>query len=147
MKEKALKLAIVAHQNQVDKSGCPYIEHIIAVSHMLESDILKTVAYLHDIIEDTNVNLNDLEVIGFSKDIILAVDSMTKRKNEIYSDYINRLCQNEIAIKVKIADITHNSDISRLNNPTQKDFERLLKYKKTLEHLNSIVKREENSIE
>lgn len=133
--EKALSIATAAHEGQVDKGGKPYIEHPIYVASLVNSESEKIVALLHDVIEDTDITLKDLYHQGFSKHILIAVDAITKRSNEGYTEYLERLCQNSIAISVKIADMTHNSDISRISNPTVKDYDRVKKYQEKIEFL------------
>lgn len=134
----AYQIACAAHAGQVDKGGAPYIEHPTAVANMLTTEDEKIVAYLHDVVEDTPITLADLKAKGFSEVVLAAVDSMTKRAGEAYDTYLARLCANPLAVKVKIADMTHNSDITRIQKPTQKDFARIEKYKKTLELLESL---------
>jgi predicted metal-dependent TIM-barrel fold hydrolase len=76
------------------------------------------------VVEDTRVTLEDLKSSGLSQSVIEAVDAITKRQGESYHDYIERLIQNPIALAVKIADIKHNVDLSRIPNPTKKDIQR-----------------------
>lgn len=95
----------------------------------------KIVAVLHDAIEDSDLTIADLVRQGFPEFITEAIAAITKRDGEPYEDYILRVKSNAIARKVKIADVTHNMDISRIANPTEKDFQRLEKYKKVLSEL------------
>ena len=90
---------------------------------------------LHDVVEDTNVTVNDLKEAGFSDEVVSAVSTITKKAGEDYEKYLNRVKQNPIALRVKIADMEHNSDISRIPNPTEKDLKRLEKYKIRLREL------------
>ena len=110
----------------------------MAVASMVNEDNEKIVAYLHDVVEDTNITLADLKEVGFDNDVIEAIDAITKRDGENYDDYIYRVSHNKIAKQVKIADMTHNSDITRFDNPSQKDIERCEKYKKKLKSLSSM---------
>lgn len=135
---KAYQIACDAHEGQFDKGGASYIEHPTAVANMLITEDEKTVAYLHDVVEDTPITLVDLKTEGFSEVVIAAVDSVTKRAGETYDNYLARLCENPLAVKVKIADMKHNCDITRIPRPTQKDFARVEKYKRTLERLKSL---------
>lgn len=133
--EKAYKIACKAHKGQKDKGGNDYILHPCAVANMLETDIEKAVAYLHDVVEDTDITFDDLRNEKFPLTVINAVDAITKRKGETYDDYIARVAENKIARIVKIADMTHNSDISRISNPTLKDIERVNNYNKKIKKL------------
>lgn len=99
------------------------------MSNKLSGEKDKIVALLHDVIEDTDVTVNDLREAGFSDEVVLAVSVITKKADEDYEEYLNRVKQNPIALRVKIADMEHNSDISRIKNPTEKDLKRLEKYK------------------
>jgi (p)ppGpp synthase/HD superfamily hydrolase len=125
----AFKLAEQAHKGQKDKAGNDYIHHPIYVAEQMETDVEKAVAYLHDVVEDTHITLSDLQDMGFPKEIVDAVDAVTKRSGEAYDDYIKRVVQNPIAKKVKIADMKHNSDISRFKSPTEEDRKRCNRYK------------------
>lgn len=121
--EKAIEISTKAHKGQKDKAGKDYINHPMTVAAMVNEDNEKIVAYLHDVVEDTNVTLADLKEVGFDNDVIEAIDAITKRDGENYDDYIYRVSNNKIAKQVKIADMTHNSDISRFDNLSQKDIE------------------------
>ena len=135
---KTLEFVKKAFEGKKDKGGKPYIEHLLFVANKMETEEEKIVALLHDIVEDIEgITLDTLRQMGYSEKIIQAVDSMTKRKGEDYEDYLKRVKQNPIARKVKLADIEHNMDLSRIENPTEKDYERIeKKYKKALKILN-----------
>lgn len=133
----AIEVATVAHAGQLDKGQQPYIFHPQAVAGAVDSDEEKIVAWLHDVVEDTYITLDDLAEMGFSEQIVHAIDVITKRKGVSYDDYLIDVKQDALAKAVKIADIKHNSDISRIPNPTEKDFARLEKYKKALAFLES----------
>ena len=137
MIDRALKIATEAHKGQKDKGGCDYINHPVTVASMCDTEEEKIVALLHDVVEDTDITLEDLEKCGFDRSIIEAVDCITKRPGFSYDEYLKRLKNNELARKVKIADMTHNSDLSRLKAPTEKDYERAAKYK---EKINTCIK-------
>ena len=132
MLDLALKNATEAHKGQVDKAGVAYIEHPKFVANLVNTEEEKIVALLHDVIEDTTVTLQDLKKYGFSKEVIEAIILLTKNKTVKYSEYIRNIKLNKIARIVKIADLKHNSDISRLSSITQKDLDRLKKYKEAL---------------
>jgi len=137
--EKLLALAIAiatkAHDGQFDKAGKPYISHPLTVMAQMDTLESKIVAVLHDAIEDSDLKITDLVQQGFPDFIVKAIAAITKLDGEAYEDYILRVKSNAIARKVKIADLTHNMDISRIANPTEKDFQRLEKYQKVLQEL------------
>ncbi|MDK9581052.1 HD domain-containing protein [Sneathia sanguinegens] len=112
--ELALKIATEAHKGQIDKAGIPYINHPLTVASLVDTEEEKIVALLHDTIEDTNITEQDLLNYGFSNKIVEAVKLLTHNKNVPYMDYVAKIKDNELARKVKIADLTHNSDLSRL---------------------------------
>ena len=135
--EKAYEIAKRAHLGQVDKAGEDYIKHPQKVASFVKSDEEKAVAYLHDVIEDTELTLEDLHEYEFSKEVIEAVDIITKKKGEDYQSYLNSVKKNKLARAVKLADLRHNSDLTRLTKVTDKDIERKEKYQKALDFLNS----------
>ncbi|XER12109.1 Bifunctional (p)ppGpp synthase/hydrolase RelA [Sporomusa aerivorans] len=131
----ALKLATIAHSGQIDKGGKPYILHPISVAKIVETEEEKTVALLHDVIEDTPVTLEELRENGLPESVVVAVDVLTKRPGVEYGDYIQRVKQNPIALTVKIADMIHNMDLSRIQSPSAKDYARIEKYERILAEL------------
>ena len=131
----AIAIAHQAHADQFDKAGKPYISHPLTVMAQMDTLESKIVAILHDAIEDSDLKIEDLVKQGFPELITEAIAAITKLEGEQYEDYIWRVKSNAIACKVKIADVTHNMDISRIANPTEKDFRRLEKYKKVLQEL------------
>lgn len=130
--KKALEVAQDAHKNQFDKSGKPYITHPLHLSKQMDDEYSVCVALMHDVVEDSSYTFEDLENLKFPKEIIEALRLLTHNKDEDYLDYIKRIKENPLARKVKIADLKHNSDLSRLNDVTEKDLERLKKYKQAL---------------
>jgi len=124
----AMQIAENAHANQIDKAGQPYINHPIAVANKLNGEIEKIVALLHDVVEDSATTLEDIRKAGFDEYVVKALDCITKRKGESYDDYLLRVKNNDIAKMVKLADLSHNMDMSRLPSLTDKDLERLKKY-------------------
>ena len=135
--EKAYEIAKRAHLGQVDKAGEDYIKHPQKVASFVKSDEEKAVAYLHDVIEDTELTLEDLHEYEFSKEVIEAVDIITKKKGEDYQSYLNSVKKNKLARAVKLADLRHNSDLTRLTKVTEKDIERKEKYQRAIDFLNS----------
>ena len=130
--QQAKELAFKIHANQTDKAGAPYVRHLEAVASKLaeqgENEDVIIVGWLHDSVEDTNIKLDEIQHL-FGDVISTAVDAITKRKNEHYDDYLARVKSNPIARLVKLADLSHNMDLSRLNKITEKDLMRLEKYK------------------
>lgn len=131
---KAMIIAYEAHKNQVDKSGVPYIYHPIHVVEQMDTENECIIALLHDVVEDTNVTFKQLEEV-FSKEIIDILKLLTREENIEYDEYIKRIKNNSIACKVKIADLTHNLDKTRLDFVTEVDVKRNEKYKKALQIL------------
>jgi GTP diphosphokinase / guanosine-3',5'-bis(diphosphate) 3'-diphosphatase len=129
---KAIEIARIAHDGQVDKAGEPYIDHPIRVMNAVETVEEKIVAVLHDAVEDSDLTLEDLRVAGFNEEIVEAIDAISKREGEKRQDYLQRVMSNPIALKVKIADMTDNMNISRIPNPTERDYERTRIYKKNI---------------
>lgn len=110
----AIIAATIAHGKQVDKAGQPYILHPLRLMMKFKnSGTRMIVAVLHDVIEDTETTLEELRHLGFTEEVIEAVDALSRRESETYNEYIDRVLQNEIAVDVKIADIIDNSDITR----------------------------------
>ena len=131
---KAMIIAYEAHKNQVDKSGVPYIYHPIHVAEQMDTENECIIALLHDVVEDTNVTFKQLEEV-FSKEIIDILKLLTREENIEYDEYIKRIKNNSIACKVKIADLTHNLEKTRLDFVTEVDVKRNEKYKKALQIL------------
>lgn len=134
---KAHEVAKKAHFGQTDRAGIDYIKHPETVASFVATDEEKAVAYLHDVIEDTSLTLLDLKKEGFSKNIIEAVDILTKKKGQDYQSYLNLVKTNELARVVKLADLRHNSDLTRLPLITEKDLERNKKYSSAITFLNT----------
>ena len=135
--EKAYEIAKKAHLGQIDKAGEDYIKHPEKVASFVNSDEEKAVAYLHDVIEDTELTLEDLREYGFSEGVLKAVDVITKKKGQDYQTYLNSVKENKLARVVKLADLRHNSDLTRLIDITEKDRERKEKYQKAIDFLKS----------
>lgn len=135
--EKAYEIAKKAHLGQVDKAGEDYIKHPEKVASFVKTDEEKAVAYLHDVIEDTELTLEDLNKYDFSKEVLETVDIITKKRGEDYQSYLNSVKKNKLARAVKLADLRHNSDLTRLIKVTEKDIKRKEKYQKAIDFLNS----------
>lgn len=132
---QAIAIAAQAHIDQFDKAGRPYILHPIRLMNAMNTDDEKIVAILHDVVEDTSITLENLLNEGFNFSIVDAIEHLTKRKGEDYTDFINRLHANKLATTVKIADIKDNLNITRLNVLTDKDLKRIKKYHDALQFL------------
>ena len=133
--KKALTISFNAHKNQLDKSGLPYVFHPFHIAEQMNDEYTTCVALLHDVVEDTDITLDDLAEQGFPEEIIAAIDIMTHQKNVPYFDYIERIKTNLIATTVKLEDLAHNMDMSRMENPEPFDFERQKKYQKAVQIL------------
>jgi (p)ppGpp synthase/HD superfamily hydrolase len=114
--EDALDLATRAHAGQVDKAGNPYIDHPRAVAALVaeHGDVARMAALLHDVVEDTDVTLDDLRAAGYPETVVTAVDSVTRRDGEDYLDLVRRAAADPVGRLVKLADNAHNSDEARL---------------------------------
>ncbi|WP_199917077.1 HD domain-containing protein [Parazoarcus communis] len=126
--ERAIALAAEAHTGQVDKAGQPYILHPLRVMLRVRTDEERIAAVLHDVVEDTHVTLEALAQEGFSQAILTAVAALTKLPGETRLEAASRAAVDSVARTVKLADNTENMDLSRIENPTEKDFARLKEY-------------------
>lgn len=145
MLEKAILLATNAHQGQRDKAGQPYILHPLRVMFSTKSETERICAVLHDVIEDTDLTLDDLRNEGFSEEVLSVLDALTKRENESYDDFISRILPNKLACRVKLADIADNMDLSRIENPTEKDYQRVEKYRKAVDRIRDALEEKGDS--
>ena len=134
--KKATMIANIFFKDKKDKGGYPYLGHLQYVSNGFDDTNHKVVGLLHDVIEDTVVSKTILKELGFPDNIINAIDILT-RKTEDYSSYIDSIVNsnNLLAIDVKMKDLEHNMDITRISNPTEEDRKRIEKYKKSFEKL------------
>ena len=135
MVDLALSIATQAHEGQLDKAGVDYIEHPIYVASQVDTEEEKAVALLHDVIEDSPVSAEELLQAGLPETVVTAVQVLTKKKEQDYQTYLETVKKNPLARVVKLADLKHNSDLSRLTSITKKDRERLKKYKKAIDFL------------
>ena len=127
--QKAIEIAITAHQYQTDKSGAPYILHVIRVMNSGKTEIEKICGVLHDLVEDTPWTFEMLQHEGFSEEIINVLKCVTKEsEQEDYDHFIDRIIQNKTAVAVKLNDLRDNMDITRLPQITEQDRKRLNKY-------------------
>ncbi len=138
--QRAIAIAAKAHEGQVDKAGKPYLDHPLFVMENVNSLEQKIVAVLHDAVEDSELTLEQLRSEGFPEVLVSAIAAITKIEGEAYATYLDRVIANPIALRVKIADVTHNLDLRRIANPTEADFQRIAKYKKVLSQLRAALK-------
>ena len=132
--KKAIKLAYIAHKDQYDKASLPYINHPLHLAEGMKDEYTTIAALLHDVVEDSDLTFDDLAK-EFPKEVIGALKLLTHQKGVPYMDYIAKIKTNDIARAVKIADLKHNSDLTRLDIITDKDLERINKYQKALKFL------------
>ena len=138
MTKKALCIAYKPHEGQVYKTGVPYIFHPFHLAESMTDENSTIVALLHDVIEDTDWTIDDLEKEGFNEDILTALKLMTHNPAEPYMDYISRLSTCPVARQVKLADLYHNSDQTRVENPDEKMLKRWEKYDRAIQLLKSV---------
>lgn len=115
MLSKAIEVATEALKDITDAQGNPYINHAHRVMDRMDTETEKMVAILHDVVEDTEMSLQDLKAYGFSREVLEAVGMLTKRRDMTYFDYIDDIQCSELASKVKIAELEDNKDIFRVN--------------------------------
>lgn len=132
MTKAALKLCFDAHKDQVDKSGLPYVFHPFHLAEQMDSEEAVCVALLHDVMEDTDATADDIRAAGMSDAVVDALLLMTHDSAVEYMDYVRALSSNDLAREVKMADLRHNMDRSRIDHPTAKDEARWEKYASAL---------------
>lgn len=133
--KKALKLCFEAHKNQLDKNGLPYVFHPFHLAEQMQTEETTVVALLHDVMEDTDLSADDLAKMGFDGEILKALILLTHKDAMDYMDYVAKIKTNPIAKAVKLADLHHNSDLTRLDTVDQKALERKEKYQKAIKLL------------
>ena len=130
--KKALKLCFEAHKEQVDKTGLPYVFHPFHLAEQMDDEISTVCALLHDVVEDTETTFSDLLNMGFPQEVIDVLTLLTREQDVPYMDYVRKISTNPTAKKVKIADLMHNSDTTRLDNIDEWAVKRNLKYRDAL---------------
>ena len=133
--KQALKLCFEEHKEQKDKSGMPYVFHPFHLAEQMTDEATTVVALLHDVVEDTDTTFEDLEKQGFDEEIISALKLLTHNDDTPYMDYVAEIKSNKIAIAVKLADLRHNSDLTRLSAVDEKALKRKEKYEKAIKFL------------
>ena len=135
MTKKAMNLCFDAHKEQMDKGGIPYVFHPIHLAEQMSDELSTVCALLHDVIEDTNYTLSDISDMGFPISVTEVLALPTYDQSISYFDYVKRLAANPIAKQIKLADLKHNSDISRLDAINENTVRRIYKYKQAMKIL------------
>jgi len=133
--KKALRLCFDAHKNQVDKTGLPYVFHPFHLAEQMTDEISTVCALLHDVVEDTEHTFDDIRNMGFPQEVIEVLRLLTHDNNVPYMEYVKKISTNTIAKQVKLADLRHNSDLSRMDIVDEKALTRAQKYKQAIELL------------
>ena len=132
MTKRAMRLMFDAHREQVDKSGLPYVFHPFHLAEQMPDEDTTVTALLHDVVEDTDYTLKDLRAMGFGQAVLDALALLTHDEAVPYMDYVAAIRGNPVARAVKLADLRHNSDLTRLDNVDEKALQRVEKYKKAI---------------
>lgn len=142
---KALEISSELFKHETDKGGLPYMLHLLYVYRHVYTKEEKVIALLHDVIEDKNISESELLDIGFPKKIVDDISILTRKEGADYSSYIENIVKNasKEALEVKLSDLKNNIDLTRIKNPTVKDYERVEKrympsYEKILNRLKEI---------
>ena len=140
--KKAMQVCFAAHKEQVDKSGLPYVFHPFHLAEQMTGEEAVCVALLHDVVEDSDYTPADLEAMGFPKAVVEGVALMTHDPAVPYMEYVAAIGRHPVARVVKLADLRHNSDLSRLDTVTERDLQRAEKYAAAITLLESMEKKE-----
>ena len=132
---KAMKLCFAAHKDQVDKTGIPYVFHPIHLAEQMTDELSTVCALLHDVVEDSDYSFDDLRKMGFPERVIQVLILLTHEEGVPYLDYVRHISADPVAKQVKIADLKHNSDLSRLDTVDDKALRRVEKYARALKLL------------
>ena len=133
--KRALSICFEAHKEQLDKSGLPYVFHPFHLAEQMQDEDTTVTALLHDVIEDSDYTLDALRREGFSERVLEALALLTHDDSVLYEDYVKRIKPNPIARAVKLADLAHNSDLSRLDEVTDTALKRRERYLAAIEEL------------
>ncbi len=132
----AMRIAYDAHHGVLDKSGAPYIFHPYEVASRMDDEISTAAALLHDVVEDTDLTFDDLRAKGIPEEVIVPLTYLTRDKDAPYMEYIERITENEVAVKVKLSDLRHNMDETRYCRPMDDyEKERQKKYERARDFL------------
>ena len=130
--KKALKLCFEAHKEQVDKTGMPYVFHPFHLAEQMTDELSTVCALLHDVIEDTNHTFDDLREMGFPESVIEVLTLLTHDEAVPYMEYVKKIGTHPVARAVKLADLAHNSDSSRLDTVDEAARKREEKYRQAI---------------
>lgn len=136
--EDAIRLALDKHHGQTDKSGAPYILHPLRVMAGMQTEAERIVAVLHDVVEDSDLTLDDLRRMGYSAEMVAAIDHLSRREDETYEQFIQRIKPHPLAVRVKLGDLLDNMDIRRNAALDEKALERFQRYQKAWVELTQI---------
>jgi (p)ppGpp synthase/HD superfamily hydrolase len=136
--ERAIEIAVQAHRGQTQRNGLPYVLHPLKLCLDVATTPERIVAVLHDVVEDSAVTLEDLRKEGFTEEIIAALDLLTHRKEVPYEDYVEKIAGNPLARTVKLADLRHNMDLTRVTSLGPSDSARFEKYHRAWVRLSRI---------
>lgn len=137
--EETIEFAMQAHKGQTDKVGQPYILHPLRIMESMTTEYEKMTALLHDVVEDTPYTLQDLRERGFPEAVVVAVDYLSRREDETYEDFIERIKGNGLAARVKLGDLLDNMDLRRLETITPRDVERMERYQRAWKTLTAFL--------
>ena len=126
--KKAMRIAYDAHMGQFDKCGVPYVFHPLHVAESMTTETACCAALLHDDVEETTTTLDELRAQGMPPAVVFAVQLLTHAPETDYFEYVRALKPNAVAREVKLADLAHNMDLSRLERITGEDLERNRRY-------------------
>ncbi|MBO5313021.1 MAG: bifunctional (p)ppGpp synthetase/guanosine-3',5'-bis(diphosphate) 3'-pyrophosphohydrolase [Clostridia bacterium] len=133
--KKALKLCFDAHREQTDKTGMPYVFHPFHLAEQMKDELSTVCALLHDVIEDTEYTFDDLREMGFPESVIEVLTLLTHQEDVPYMDYVRGTCASPVAREIKLADLEHNSDLTRFDSLTEYDLKRNEKYREAIKLL------------
>ncbi|MDQ3004869.1 MAG: GTP pyrophosphokinase [Chloroflexota bacterium] len=134
--EKSLHIALRAYAGKTDKAGREYIHHPLRLMAKMKTDLEMSAALLHDVIEDSDITAEQLLAEGIPAEVVEAVVCLSRNENEDYQDFVGRTKKNELAAKIKIADIEDNIDVLRLASLDEYDLTRIKKYHSAWQFLN-----------
>ena len=138
MTKKALRLCFDSHKDQVDKTGLPYVFHPFHLAEQMTDELSVTCALLHDVVEDTDLTPEDLLHLGFPPSVLEVLALLTHDPEVEYMDYVRNLAHHPVARAVKLADLVHNSDLSRLDTVDEWALKRQKKYEGAMAYLRSV---------
>ena len=133
--KKAMMITFNAHKEQFDKTGLPYIFHPFHLAEQMTDENSTCVALLHDVVEDTDITFEDLQKEGFTEEIIDSLKLLTHNSDVPYMECVKLIKTNPTARLVKLADLKHNSDLTRLNEISEEDIIRYNKYQEAIKLL------------